>query len=264
MITSLKNDRVRLVRALQERRRVRQRERRFVVEGVRLCQEAAHAGARPHFVFYTARIQEDPKGRALLTTWQEGGVPCEEVSEEVMTACSGTETPQGLLAVVPIPDLPLPPHPTLILILDRLRDPGNLGTVLRTALAAGVEGVLLAPGTVDATNPKAVRAGMGTHFRLPMAAMDWDEIARAVSGCRVYLADAHGSVPYTDADWTGRVALIVGGEAAGAGSRAHMLAETTVAIPMAAGVESLNAAVAAAILLFEAARQRRRHTEHEV
>ena len=144
-----------------------------------------------------------------------------------------------------------------VLILDRLRDPGNLGTILRTALAAGVEGVLLAPGTVDATNPKAVRAGMGAHFRLPMAAMDWDEIAHAVAGCRVYLADARGSISYTDADWTGRVALIVGGEAAGAGSRAHALAEATVAIPIAAGVESLNAAVAAGVLLFEAARQRR-------
>lgn len=255
MITSLKNDRVRLVRALQERRRVRQRERRLVVEGVRLCQEAAGAG--PHFAFYTARVREDPRGRALLTAWQEAGVPCEEVSEEVMAACSDTETPQGLLAVIPIPDLPFPSQPTLLLILDRLRDPGNLGTILRTALAAGVDGVLLAPGTVDATNPKAVRAGMGAHFRLPMAAMDWDEIARTVAGCRVYLADARGAVPYTEADWTGRAALIVGGEAAGAGGRAGALADATVAIPMAAGVESLNAAVAAAVILFEAVRQRR-------
>jgi TrmH family RNA methyltransferase len=257
MITSLKNDRVRLVRALQERRRVRQRERRFVVEGVRLCYETINTGLRPHFALYTARIREDPRGQALLTAWQEAGVPCEEVSDEVMAACSDTETPQGLLAVVPIPDLPLPLHPTLTLILDRLRDPGNLGTVLRTALAAGVEGVLLAPGTVDATNPKAVRAGMGAHFRLPMVAMDWDEIRRTLAGCRVYLADARGALTYTDADWTGRVALIVGGEAAGAGGRAHALAEATVAIPMAGGVESLNAAVAAAVLLFEAARQRR-------
>jgi TrmH family RNA methyltransferase len=257
VITSLKNDRVRLVRALQERRRVRQRERRFVLEGVRLCQEAAVAGARPHFVLYTARIWEDPRGQALLTAWQEAGVPCEEVSDGVMAACSDTRTPQGLLAVVPIPDLSLPPQPTLTLILDRLRDPGNLGTILRTALAAGVEGVLLAPGTVDATHPRAVRAGMGAHFRLPMVAMDWDEIARAVAGCRVYLADARGAVAYTDADWTGRVALIVGGEAAGAGEWARAMAETTVAIPLASGVESLNAAIAAAVLLFEAARQRR-------
>ncbi|MCS7178700.1 MAG: RNA methyltransferase [Anaerolineae bacterium] len=257
MITSLKNDRVRLVRALQERRRVRQRERRWVVEGIRLCQEVATAKLRPHFVFYTARLQEDPRGQALLATWQEAGVPCEEVSEAVMAACSDTETPQGILAVVPIPDLPFPPHPTLTLILDRLRDPGNLGTILRTAWAAGVEGVILAPGTVDATNPKAVRAAMGAHFHLPVVAMDWEEIARVVAGCRVYLADARGATIYTDVDWTGRVALVVGGEAAGAGSRAHALAGATVAIPMADGVESLNAAVAAAVLLFEAARQRR-------
>ncbi len=257
MITSLKNDRVRLVRALQERRRIRQRERRFVVEGVRLCQEAAQAGARPHFVFYTARIREDSRGQALLMAWQEAGVLCEEVSEEVMAACSDTETPQGILAVIPLPALSPPAHPTLTLILDRLRDPGNLGTILRTALAAGAEGVLLASGTVDATNPKAVRAGMGAHFRLPMVAMDWDEIARAVAGCRVYLADARGDALYTNVDWTGRVALIIGGEAAGVGSRARALAETTVAIPLAGGVESLNVAAAAAVLLFEAARQRR-------
>jgi TrmH family RNA methyltransferase len=236
MITSLKNERVRLVRALQERRRVRQRERRFVVEGVRLCEEVARAGMRPHFVLYTAAIRDDPRGDALLTAWQQAGISCEEVSAEVMAACADTETPQGLLAVVPIPDLSLPPNPAFLLILDRLRDP---------------------PGTVDATNPKAVRAGMGAHFRLPIVAMDWDEIARTVVALRVYLAAARGATLYTDVDWTAPVALIVGGEAEGAGERARALAEAEVAIPLAGGVESLNAAIAAAVLLFEAARQRR-------
>lgn len=257
MITSLKNERVRLVRALQERRRVRQRERRFVVEGVRLCEEAFRANVRPHFVLYTAEIQDEPRGSALLSAWQQAGVSCEEVSAEVMAACSDTETPQGILAVVPIPHLPLPSQPTFLLILDRLRDPGNLGTILRTALAAGLDGVILAPGTVDATNPKAVRAGMGAHFRLPVVAMDWDEIARAVAGWQVYLATAQGTVLYTDVDWTKRVALIVGGEAEGVGERARLLTSAEVAIPLAGGVESLNAAVASAVLLFEAARQRR-------
>ncbi len=262
MITSLKNERVRLVRALQQRRRARQRERRFVVEGVRLCEEAARAGIRPHFVLYTAAIREDPRGSALLTAWQQAGISCEEITAEVMVACADAETPQGLLAVVPMPDLSLPPDPAFLLILDRLRDPGNLGTILRTALATGVDGVILAPGTVDATNPKAVRAGMGAHFRLPVVAMDWDEIARIVAGRRVYLAAARGTVPYTDADWRGPVALIVGGEAEGAGERARALAEAEVAIPLAGEVESLNVAVAAAVLLFEAARQRRFFSSH--
>lgn len=257
MITSLKNERIRLVRTLQERRRVRQRERRFVVEGVRLCEEVVRTGVRPHFVLYTATIQEDLRGRAVLSTWQQAGISCEEVRTEVMAACADTETPQGILAVVPIPDLPLPSRPTFLLILDRVRDPGNLGTILRTALAAGVEGVLLAPGTVDAINPKAVRAGMGAHFRLPIAAMDWDEVEQAVAGCRVYLATGRGTVPYTDADWTGRVALVVRGEAEGAGERARAQADAEVVIPLAGEVESLNVAVAAAVLLFEAVRQRR-------
>jgi TrmH family RNA methyltransferase len=187
----------------------------------------------------------------------EAGVVCEEVSQAVMNACSGTETPQGLLAVVPIPDLPRPERPTLTLILDRLRDPGNLGTLLRTALAAGVDHVLVAPGTVDATNPKAVRAAMGAHFHLPLAATRWNKIPKAVAGSRVYLAAVEGGTPYTEVDWIEPVALIVGGEAAGAGPQAHALADAQVAIPLAGEVESLNAAVAAAVILFEVVRQRR-------
>mgnify|MGYP000673609356 CR=1 FL=1 len=155
MITSLKNDRVRLVRALQERRRIRQRERRFVIEGLRLCEEATRAGAIPHFAFFTDEVHEDPRARSVMDAWTQAGVVCELVSAAVMATCSSTETPQGLLAVVPLPNLSRPTQPTLTLILDRLRDPGNLGALLRTALAAGVDQVLLAPGTVDATNPKA-------------------------------------------------------------------------------------------------------------
>ena len=257
MITSLKNDRVRLVRALQARRRVRQRERRFVIEGVRLCEEAARAGIAPHFVFYTSKAQQVERAAALLNGWREQGVPCLEVSPAVMEACSDTEVPQGLLAVVPMPDLPRPERPTLTLIPDRLRDPGNMGALLRTALAAGVEQVLLPPGTVDASNPKVVRAAMGAHFRLPIVAMDWDRIPQAVAGCRVYLAAARADRLYTDVDWREPVALIIGGEAAGAGEKAHALADAEIGIPLMGGVESLNAAVAAAVILFEAVRQRR-------
>ncbi len=263
MITSLKNDRVRLVLALQGRRRVRQRERRFVVEGLRLCSEAASAGILPHLVFYTAEAALDPRTAALLTAWQAAGAPCEEVSAEVMAACSDTETPQGVLAVVPLPRLERPPRPTLTLVLDRLRDPGNLGTALRAALAAGVEQVILAPGTVDATNPKVVRAAMGAHFRLPLVALRWDELPAALSGCRVYLASAGGRLDYAAVDWTAPSALIIGGEAAGPDTQSAALADAEIAIPMAGAVESLNAAVAAAVILFEAARQRRAASSKE-
>jgi len=256
MITSLQNDKVKYVRALQSRRRVRQRERRFVFEGVRLVEEAVRAGIPPAFAFYTEPVEANERGGRLLVSLREVNVPCYAVSEPVMAACSDTETPQGILAVLPMPNLPRPEYPTLTLILNRVRDPGNLGTVLRTALAAGVEQVLLTPGTVDGSNPKVVRAAMGAHLRLPMAALRWEDIAEAAAGCGVWLATAGGETNYTAVDWTQPVALIVGGEATGAGERARALAQGRVSVPMAPGVESLNTAVAAAVLLFEVMRQR--------
>ena len=138
-----------------------------------------------------------------------------------------------------------------------MRDPGNLGTILRSAEAAGVGQVLLAPGTVDAYNPKVVRGAMGAHFRLPLESLDWPAIAERVAGRAVWLADAAGEIAYDQVDWTAPSALIVGGEAAGAGQRAAELATGRVCIPMTGGAESLNAAMAATVILFEAARQRR-------
>jgi TrmH family RNA methyltransferase len=145
------------------------------------------------------------------------------------------------------------------LILDRVRDPGNLGTILRTALAARVEQVLLTPGTVDLTNPKAVRAAMGAHLHLPVAQLGWEPIAGVTAGCDVWLAEASGDAFYTAVDWTRPVALIVGGEASGAGRQARSLAQASVSIPMSADVDSLNTAVATAVILFEVARQRAGH-----
>lgn len=257
MITSLKNDKVKYVRALQRRRPFRQQERRLVFEGVRLVEEAVRAGVRPALVFHTELMAGDERGGRLLASLQDMDVTCFGVSEPAMASCSDTKTPQGILAVLPILQLPRPPHPTFTLIIDRVRDPGNLGTMLRTALAAGVEHVLLARGTVDASNPKAVRAAMGAHLFLPVAVLGWDAVGKAVTGSDVWLAAADGEVPYTALDWTRPVALIVGGEAAGAGRKAQALAQGRVSIPMVAGVESLNTAVATAVILFEVVRQRR-------
>lgn len=256
MITSSQNDKIKYVRKLQSQKRARQQHRRFVFEGVRLVEEVVRAAVAPDFVLYTESFAEDPRGKALLVTL-EALAPCHLVSEAVMEACSDTVTPQGILAVLPFPELPRPAHPTFTLILDRLRDPGNLGTMLRTALAAGVEQVLLAPGTVDFSNPKVVRAAMGAHLRLSIADAGWDEIAGAVADCDVWLAAAGGARTYTAVDWTRPVALIVGSEAHGAGERARSLAQGRVSIPMASEVESLNAAVATAVILFEVVRQRR-------
>jgi TrmH family RNA methyltransferase len=259
MITSSSNERAKYVRKLQVQKSVRHHDRRFVLEGVRLVEEAVRASLVPTFVLHTEAITDEARGKALLATLCGLEAPCYVVSESVMAACSDTVTPQGILAVVPFPDL-TPPQPlTFALIGDRLRDPGNLGTLLRTALAAGVEQVLLAPGTVDFSNPKVVRSAMGAHMRLPIVDADWHTIAEAVSDCDVWLATAAGGKCYTDVDWTRPAALILGSEAHGAGETAHSLAQGRVSIPMQPAVESLNAAVAAAVMLFEAVRRRRLH-----
>ena len=148
MITSISNEKVKYVRSLY-RRRVRYRERHFVVEGVRLVEEAFRAGIVPALVFYNEGVDATPGGRELLEEVQQRGLTAFAVSEKVMKALADTVSPQGVLAVVPFVELALSPSSSLVLVVDRLRDPGNLGSILRSANAAGVEQVILAPKTVD-------------------------------------------------------------------------------------------------------------------
>lgn len=254
MITSTSNERVKYVRALAHRK-TRQEEGRFVIEGVRLVEEALRAGVSPDFVFYTTDLTE--RGSKLVERLHGSGVVCLDVTPGVMKVCSETESPPGLLAVVPIRSgLPVP-DAVLSVVADTLRDPGNLGTLLRASAAAGADEMLLGPGTVDAYNSKTVRGGMGTHFRLPIVPLTWPAIASHLAGRPIWLADAHGDASYTEVDWTRPSALIVGGEADGASEEAKTLATGRVFIPMQRGIESLNAAVATAVILFEAQRQRR-------
>ena len=254
MITSTQNERVKYVRSLA-RRRVRQREGRFVVEGTRLVDETVRAGIKPALVFYTEAWAETTAGQRLLPSLRPAEHGDWLVSEGVLAACADTQSPQGVLAVAPLVNIQ--PRPGFILILDGIRDPGNLGTILRSAEAAGAGQVLLAPGTVDFYSPKVVRGAMGAHFRLSVSNLDWPAIRNRVAGRAVWLADAVGGIAYDAVDWTVLSALIVGGEAAGSGEEAAALATGRVSIPMAGGAESLNAAMAAAVILFEAARQQR-------
>lgn len=254
MITSARNPKLRHIRALLEHPRARREAGAFVVEGVRLAEEALHAGWEAQLVLYSASLPA--RGRAVVESFAGRGAPVEEVAPHVLKSVSDTETPQGILAVLAICPLPLPAAPNFVLIPDGVRDPGNLGTILRTASAAGVQAVLLPPGAADAYAPKVVRSAMGAHFRLPIHSLSWPEIHSDLRLVRVYLADPRGELPYTQADFRSPLALIVGGEAAGAGGQAQTLADCRVHIPMPGGAESLNAAVAAAVLMFEVVRQR--------
>lgn len=253
LISSPHNDRVKLVRTLQQQGKARRKHRRLVLEGVRLITDALDAGAQPDFVLHAdeADAPSTPVG-ALLARLRAEGFPAFAITPDLMAALSDTETPQGVLGVFPLPELPVPEDPALIVVADGWRDPGNLGTLIRTGAAAGIDLLLLTRGTVDPTNPKAMRAAMGAHYRLPLRTLDWDAIARAYPAHRFYLADAAGETLYTAIDWRAPSAIVVGGEAHGFDAAAAQIPHTRVRIPMVPGAESLNAAVAAAVLIYAA------------
>lgn len=254
MITSTQNARLKLVRALAGRPRERREAGAFLAEGVRLVEEACAAGWPFEFALFSAEINE--RGKKLVGQLQAAGVEVESVSPGVLNTASETEASQGILAVLKLRELPMPVAPDFVLIPDQIRDPGNLGTLIRAAAAAGAQAVLIPPETTDPFAPKVVRAGMGAHFRLTVAGCGWEEIRARLAGCTVFLAEADGEISCWGADFKSRTALIVGGEASGASLPARELANVRVNIPMPGKIESLNAGVAGAVLMFEVVRQR--------
>lgn len=254
MITSPSNPRVKWVRALQTRRSSRSDEAAYVVEGERMAREALAAGAAARAVFYTEHL--DARGRGLVNSLQRAGASAEAVSEAAMAAMSATETPPGLLVVLPIPEPALPQPITLAVVADRMADPGNLGTLIRTCRAAGVQALFLSEGTVDPYNPKVIRGAMGAHLHLPILPASTAEILRRLQGVPLWLAEARQGVAYHQVDWRSPAGLVIGGEAAGASDNLRAACQGTVHIPLRGDSESLNAAIAAAVLLFEIARQR--------
>jgi len=258
VISSRQNPRIQQVRALLSSRKERTSAGLFIAEGVRLVEEAYAAGWLPREVFFSAAVSS--RGRALLDGFAAAGVPVEEVEQALLDYLSATQTSQGILAVLPFRQLPLPPALNFVLIADALHDPGNLGAVLRSAAAAGVQAVFLAPETTDPFAPKVLRAAMGAHFRLPLRAFSWPEIETACRSAAppltIFITDVGAGRPYFQADLTQPLALIVGSEAEGVSKEARRLAGQVLTIPMTSDSESLNAAVAAGILLFEIVRQR--------
>lgn len=257
LITSTANPRIKELRKLHKRK-VRHQRGQLLIEGVRLVQDALASGMQPELVVYAPDLLRHPDGHALVDIVQAQGVELLACTPAVFASLAETVTPQGIVALLPIPTPPRPPTPDLVLLLDGIRDPGNAGTLLRSAEAAGCDLVLCGPGVVDPYNDKTLRAGMGAHFRLPIeSTATWHELlARIPAELAWYVADAGGHVSYTDVDWTEPVMVIVGSEATGPGPEIQTRAQS-LAIPMHGQVESLNAAMAGTIILFEAARQRR-------
>ncbi|MCL6450489.1 MAG: RNA methyltransferase [Acetobacteraceae bacterium] len=270
-LTSPLNPKLKALRKLR-RRRVREESGMAAVEGVTLVLEALRAGLEVEAVYVTPRLAERPLGPALLSELSHRGLKPVPVEDRVLARLCDTETPQGVVAVVRVGrSLPEsgaaldrmlntgPGSRGLVLVVEGVQDPGNLGTLIRAADAAGAGAVLLLPGTVDPWNPKAVRASMGSLFHLPVWECGPPAQVLPWLGQRGFLVVAGvplGGTPVYRLDLTGPAAVVVGSEARGLSPESLALSHRTASVPVVGRAESLNVGLAAAVLLFEAVRQR--------
>ena len=269
MIDSPSNAIVKSLKALAEAK-ARRVQRQFVVEGMRTVEEGLRTGHKPAVCLYnTDLLTRTERGAALLKNLLSlKGVPLYETSVRALEAAAETVHPQGVIAAFPFIGWSLPTETgskPLALICDDIQDPGNMGTLLRTAEAAGLHAVWTTPRSVDVYNPKVVRAAMGAHFRLPIRShCIWEVIMQdletvGIYAGRLFCTDTDAQTAYDTVDWTLPSALVVSNEAHGLTPEARAACKqgVTIAIPMSARAESLNAAIAGAVVMFEAARQRR-------
>jgi RNA methyltransferase, TrmH family len=258
MITSSQNPKVQQIRALLNKTRARRDAGLFIIEGVRLAEEVVSSGWPVKQVLYSEGLSG--RGMTIIEQLAASGTLVEQVSESVMQSLADTQTAPGILLILAIQALEVPSELDFVVIVDSVRDPGNLGTLLRTAAAAGAQAVLLSPTTVDAFSPKVLRAGMGAHFHLPLRTLDWPEIASLLKGkpkpIHIFIAESGAGTPLWESDLCNPCAFIIGNEAEGPSLDAQNLADARLHIPMPGHSESLNAAAAAAIILFEVVRQR--------
>jgi RNA methyltransferase, TrmH family len=261
VITSCHNKRV-MAAARLKKRALRQKDRRFLVEGFQGVIEALRAG-----VVKEVFLGPEPRDRLerVREAADTSGVRVDIVSQEVMAHLTSTVTPQGVVAVARFVDADLATlaepaaQDPFVSVLIHVRDPGNAGTILRSADASGASGVVFTESSVDVYNPKTVRASSGSLFHVPVVrqvdAADVVSVLRR-AGFRILAADADGTQSIYDADIMGPVAILFGNEARGLQQGDLVLADTTVRVPLAGRAESLNLAAAAALVLFECARRR--------
>lgn len=262
MITSNSNAKVKQLLTWQKKRKAREEDGIYIVEGLRMVVEAPEAKVREIYVsesFYNKKKEE-----LKLDKW---GRKLEILSDSVYGHVSDTKTPQGVLVVMEQMKYSFEEvisskegSAPLLMVLDNLQDPGNLGTILRAGEAAGVTGVVMSSDTVDIYNPKVIRSTMGSIYRMPFIYVE--DLAEKVqmlhkSGIHTYAAHLKGTHSYEADDFTKGTAFLIGNEGNGLRDEVADAAEIYVKIPMCGEVESLNAAIAASVLMFEAARQRR-------
>ena len=262
MITSPGNARVKAVVNMRQKAKVRRAEDAFLTEGIKMFLEAPVERIREVYISESFSCQDEKTRNAVMEKLKK--VPYETVSSEVFGKLSDTCSPQGILCIMQayhyeLADMLKKENP-LLLLLEDIQDPGNLGTMMRTGEGAGIDGVIMSRDTVDLYNPKTIRATMGSVYRVPFFyTEDLHGVMEQLreKNIRVYAAHLKGECTYDDCDYTHGSAFLIGNEGNGLKKATADLADTYMKIPMEGSVESLNAGIAAAVLMYEAARQRR-------
>ncbi len=259
MITSISNTQIKQVCAYVQKAKERRKDRVFVVEGVKMFEEAPITQIKK--VYVTETFLEKYQSKDVYKKLEQ--VPYETVKEDVFAKMSDTKTPQGILCVLSWPEYRLEDmlqdKNGVYVVLEDIQDPGNLGTIVRTGEGAGISGVIMTKETVDIFNPKTIRATMGSIYRVPFIYVD--NISETIgvfqkAGIHVYAAHLQGEGYYDSFDYKEGTAFLIGNEGNGLKDTTADLADTYVKIPMAGNVESLNAAIATTLFMYEAARQR--------
>lgn len=266
MITSANNQQLKQVSALLKKAKERKVKKAFVVEGPRMVIEAPAEALKA--IYVAESFEKNPDNQKLL---KELGEKCkvaqtsfEIVADSVFKNVSDTQTPQGIMAVVAMPEYSfeqlLDEERTHLLILESIQDPGNLGTMVRTGEGAGITGIIMNKTTVDLFNPKTIRSTMGSIYRIPFfVTEDLSETMELLKekGVSLYAAHLKGMHYYTEEDYTKACGFLIGNEGNGLSDEIADQADTYIKIPMEGQVESLNAAISATLLMYEANRQRR-------
>lgn len=260
VISSLNNPQIKNLALLQKKAKARKEQGLFVVEGIKMFEEARDAGLLLKSYMSESFYEERSKSPDFFD-----GLDFEVVKDQVFKQVTDTMTPQGIIGTIKIPSYSLESilkgeENPFLLLLEDIRDPGNLGTIIRTAEGAGVTGIILNRSCADIMQPKVVRSTMGSIFRVPYyEADDFIGILTRLKekGFELLAAHLSGCLYDTEGSFKGRCGLLIGNEANGLSEEVANMADKLIKIPMAGKVESLNAAIAAAILMYEASRQRR-------
>lgn len=238
------------------RRKAREKHSLFVAEGVRSIEELLRSRLAVRGAVVAPQLADAPRGQALRSSLEATGTEVMEVSEKDFRSAAETESPQGVLAIGEIPRRSLDTLEIAamcrVIVLDGVQDPGNVGTIVRTAAALGAAATIALPGTVDLWNPKVIRSSMGAQFQHPVLHASWEELERFLDRQMIELwaADA-GGAELGDGDAPARLAIAVGNEGAGLSTATRSAARRIVSLPIASSVESLNVAVATGIILYE-------------